>query len=81
MFLYFDFWYSRYYIDGSWSELTICILGKIPLYAFTTMLPIGLVIELTLTNIIAQYDQNLKLQKKNIWSLLMKIIFKLLFLK
>ena len=52
------------HIDGSWPELTICILGKIPLYAFTTILPICLVIDLTLTNIIAQYDQNLKSTKK-----------------
>ena len=52
------------YIDGSWPELTICILGKIALYAFTTILPIFLVIDLTLTNIIDQHDQNLKSTKK-----------------
>ena len=52
------------HIDGSWPELTTCILGKIPLYAFTTILPICLAIDLTLINIIAQYDQNLKSTKK-----------------
>ena len=52
------------YIDGSWPELTICILGKISLYAFTTILSICLVIELTVTNIISQYDHDLKSTKK-----------------
>ena len=51
-------------IEGSWLELTICILLKNPLYTFTTILPICLVIELTITNIIAKYDQNLKSTKK-----------------
>ena len=58
---------SRYcfvYIEGSWQDPTICILGQIPLYTFTTILPICFVIELTLTNIIAKYDQNLKSTKK-----------------
>ena len=53
-------------IEDSLPELTICILGKIPLYTFTTILPIYLVIELTLTNIIAKYDENLK-STKNGW--------------
>ena len=52
------------YIEGSWAELTIGILGKIPLNSVTTILPICLVIDLTLTNIIAKYDQNLKSTKK-----------------
>ena len=41
-------------------------LGKIPFYAFTTILPICLVIELILTNIIDKYIRNLK-SIKNDW--------------
>ena len=55
---------KQLHINGSWLELTICIIGKILLYAFTTALPNCLVIDLTLTNVIAQYDQNLKFPKK-----------------
>ena len=63
------------HIEGSRPELTICILGKIQLNSFTTILPICLVIELTLTNIIAKYDQNLKSTKKIIGSLILNKIF------
>ena len=69
------------HIDGSWPELPICTLDKILLYTFTTILPSCLVIDLTLTNIIAKYDQNLNCTKKWIGSLILTKVFKLLFWK